>query len=111
MGGRREDMDRWPCKYRRRLAAEVEQQGREKRSSRTGRGRSGWYAKRSSGGGKADRDGDGDGDGDARGARGPAHAQQGKPENGRQARLPTGPDWTYLTVRYVRTVGRDQARG
>jgi hypothetical protein len=72
----------------------------EQQRSSTGRGRSGWYAKRASGGGRADRDGVGD----ARCKR-PAHVQQGRAVQDRtgqdrewQARLPTGQDRTYLTV-------------
>jgi hypothetical protein len=95
VGGRRASMDR------RRLAVDVEQLRRKKSSSSsTGRGRSGWYAKRASGGGRADRDGVGD----ARCKR-PAHVQQGRAVQDRtgqdrewQTRLPTGQDRTYLTV-------------
>jgi hypothetical protein len=63
----------------------VEQRRRKTSSSSnsTARGRSGWYAKRASGGGRADRDGDGD----ARCKR-PAHVQQGR----------AGQDRIYLTV-------------
>jgi hypothetical protein len=94
VGGRRASMDR------RRLAVDVEQLRRKKSSSSsTGRGRSGWYAKRASGGGRADRDGVGD----ARCKR-PAHVQQGRAVQDR-----TGQNIPYC--RYAIAIGKDQAHG
>ena len=95
--------DRWPRKYRRRLAVDVEQW-----SSDAGRRAAAVAAQQ-----EADLDGMRNGqvaEGGRigmgmgmRGARGPAHVQQGRTGNGRQGYLQdrTGQDWTCLTGMYL----------
>ena len=101
MGGRKGSMDR------RRLAVAVEQQRRKKSSSSsTRRGRSGQYAKRASGGARADRDGDEDARCKRPGAR---PAGQGREWQTGKATYRTGQDMPYC--RHVLGVGKDQVRG